>query len=193
MRIELIARNYKVSDRLEEIIDKKMEKFARYFEDDAVAKITMREVKNKYAMEITIFFGGDNMVRSEVISDIFFGGDNMVRSEVISDNMYNNIDLALPKIEGQIRKYRTKLGKKIRQAALDEASLYAAPAVPEKERQLVRNKTIELKKINVDEALEEMELVDHDFFIFLNDKGGFYAGASSRRLLRPKGIDLRGR
>ena len=137
MRIELIARNYKVSDRLEEIIDKKMEKFARYFEDDAVAKITMREVKNKYAMEITIFFGGDNMVRSEVISD----------------NMYNNIDLAL-------------------QAALDEASLYAAPAVPEKERQLVRNKTIELKKINVDEALEEMELVDHDFFIFLNDKTG---------------------
>ncbi len=156
MRIELIARNYKVSDRLEEIINKKMEKFARYFEDDAVAKITMREVKNKYAMEITIFFGGDNMVRSEVISD----------------NMYNNIDLALPKIEGQIRKYRTKLGKKIRQAALDEASLYAAPAVPEKERQLVRNKTIELKKINVDEALEEMELVDHDFFIFLNDKTG---------------------
>ena len=116
MRIELIARNYKVSDRLEEIINKKMEKFARYFEDDAVAKITMREVKNKYAMEITIFFGGDNMVRSEVISD----------------NMYNNIDLALPKIEGQIRKYRTKLGKKIRQAALDEASLYAAPAVPER-------------------------------------------------------------
>ena len=156
MRIELNARNYKVSDRLEEIINKKMEKFARYFEDDAVAKITMREVKNKYAMEITIFFGGDNMVRSEVISD----------------NMYNNIDLALPKIEGQIRKYRTKLGKKIRQAALDEASLYAAPAVPEKERQLVRNKTIELKKINVDEALEEMELVDHDFFIFLNDKTG---------------------
>ena len=49
MRIELIARNYKVSDRLEEIINKKMEKFARYFEDDAVAKITMREVKNKYA------------------------------------------------------------------------------------------------------------------------------------------------
>ena len=64
MRIELIARNYKVSDRLEEIINKKMEKFARYFEDDAVAKITMREVKNKYAMEITIFFGGDNMVRT---------------------------------------------------------------------------------------------------------------------------------
>ena len=44
MRIELNARNYKVSDRLREIIEKKMEKFSRYFEDDAVAKITMREI-----------------------------------------------------------------------------------------------------------------------------------------------------
>ncbi|HIT26415.1 MAG TPA: ribosome-associated translation inhibitor RaiA [Candidatus Ornithoclostridium excrementipullorum] len=156
MRIELNARNYKVSDRLREIIEKKMEKFSRYFEDDAVAKITMREIKNNYAMEITIFFGGGNMVRSEVISD----------------NMYNNIDLALPKIEGQIRKHRTKLGKKIRQAALDEASIYAPAPAPEKNRELVRTKTIELKKINVAEALDEMELVDHDFFIFLNDKTG---------------------
>ena len=156
MRIELNARNYKVSDRLREIIEKKMEKFSRYFEDDAVAKITMREIKNNYAMEITIFFGGGNMVRSEVISD----------------NMYNNIDLALPKIEGQIRKHRTKLGKKIRQAALDEASIYAPAPAPEKNRELVRTKTIELKKINVAEALDEMELVDHDFFIFLNDKAG---------------------
>lgn len=156
MRIEINARNYRVSDRLREIIDKKMEKFSRYFEDDAKAVITLREVgKDKYAMEITIFFGG-----------------NMVRSEVVSDNMYNNIDIALPKIEGQIRKHRTKLGKKIKQTAIDEASIYAPQPVQEKKRELVRTKTLDLKKISVEEALEEMELVDHDFYIFLNEKTG---------------------
>ena len=153
MRIEIIARNYRVSDRLREIIDKKMEKFSRYFEDDAKAVVTLREVgKDKYAMEITIFFGG-----------------NMVRSEVVSDNMYNNIDIALPKIEGQIRKHRTKLGKRIRQTAIDEASIYEPQPAQEKKRELVRTKTLDLKKISVEEALEEMELVDHDFYIFLNE------------------------
>ena len=156
MRIEIIARNYRVSDRLREIIDKKMEKFSRYFEDDAKAVVTLREVgKDKYAMEITIFFGG-----------------NMVRSEVVSDNMYNNIDIALPKIEGQIRKHRTKLGKRIRQTAIDEASIYEPQPAQEKKRELVRTKTLDLKKISVEEALEEMELVDHDFYIFLNEKTG---------------------
>ena len=154
MRIEINARNYRV--RLREIIEKKMEKFSRYFEDDAKAVVTLREVgKEKYAMEITIFFGG-----------------NMVRSEVVSDNMYNNIDIALPKIEGQIRKHRTKLGKKIKQTAIDEASIYEPQPAQEKKRELVRTKTLDLKKISVEEALEEMELVDHDFYIFLNEKTG---------------------
>ncbi|MEG1536380.1 MAG: ribosome-associated translation inhibitor RaiA, partial [Clostridia bacterium] len=84
MRIEIIAKNYKVTDHLREIIDKKMEKFSRYFDDDAVAKFTLKQVtKEQYALEITINFSGA-----------------IVRSEVTSDNMYNNIDVALPKIEG---------------------------------------------------------------------------------------------
>lgn len=156
MRIELIARNYKVSDRLREVIDKKMEKFSRYFEDDAVAKITMRQVgkdgKEKYIMEVTIYFEG-----------------NMVRSEVSSDNMFNNIDVALPKIEGQIRKYRTKLGKQ-KKTAYDQASLYEISETPQKE--LVRTKSFALKKICVKDAIDEMELVDHDFFAFVNESNG---------------------
>lgn len=156
MRIELIARNYRIPDRLKEIIDKKMEKFSRYFDDDATAKITLRQVgkdgKEKYIMEITIYFDG-----------------NMVRSEVSSDNMFNNIDVALPKIEGQIRKHRTKLGK-MKKAAYDQASLYEIDETPKKE--LVRTKTFSLKKITVKDAIEEMELVDHDFFAFVNDDNG---------------------
>lgn len=153
MKIEIIARNYKLTDRLQEIIEKKMEKFSRYFEDDAVAKIFLKETgKERFVMEITIFFG-----------------NNMVRSEVSSDNMYNNIDIALPKIEGQIRKHRTKLSK-LKKNALDEASMYPQPSQPKME--VIRTKSMPLKKVDLEEAVEEMELLDHDFYLFLNSKTG---------------------
>lgn len=154
MRIEIIAKNYKLTEHLKDIIDQKMEKFSRYFEDDAVAKIFLKETggKDKFVMEITIFFG-----------------NNMVRSEVASDNMFNNIDVALPKIEGQIRKYRTKLSK-LRKSALDEGSMY--PQAEQKKMEIIRTKTMALKKIDLEEAVENMELVDHDFYIFLNNETG---------------------
>ena len=153
MKIEIIARNYKLTDNLEEIINKKMEKFSRYFEDDAVAKIFLKETgKERFVMEITIFFG-----------------NNMVRSEVASENMYKNIDLALPKIEGQIRKYRTKLSK-LKKSALEGETLY--PQSEPAPMQVIRTKSMALKKIDLEEAVEDMELVDHDFYIFLNNTTG---------------------
>lgn len=155
MKLEIISRNYKVSDHLKNVLENKVKKFSRYFEDDAVMKISLKQIgKDKYGMEITVFFSGNNIVRSEVISD----------------NMYNNIDLALPKIEGQIRKYRTKLGKKIKQSAIDEIPVPAAPEVPSDK--IVRKKTFALHKMSVEEAVAEMELVDHTFFVFLNAESG---------------------
>ena len=101
MRIEIIAKNYKLGEKLKDIIEKKLEKFARYFEDDATAKVILREInQDKDAMEITVNFGGGKIMRAEVVSD----------------NMYDNIDLVLPKLERQVRKYRTKLGKKVKES-----------------------------------------------------------------------------
>ena len=156
MKLEIISKNYKASDHLKNVIEAKVEKFARYFEDDATMKVALKQIgKDKYGMEVTVFF-------------FFF---NIVRSEVISDNMYSNIDLALPKIEGQIRKYRTKLGKKIKQSAFEEA-----PAPQEKAEvpadKIVRTKTFSLHKMTVEEAIAEMDLVDHTFFVFLNGETG---------------------
>lgn len=154
MKIEIIARNYKLTDNLEEIINKKMEKFSRYFEDDAVAKIFLKETgKERYVMEITIFFG-----------------NNMVRSEVSSENMYKNIDLALPKIEGQIRKHRTKLSR-LKKSALEGETMYPQ-SEQQSQMQVIRTKSMALKKISLEEAVEDMELVDHDFYIFLNNGTG---------------------
>ena len=65
MRIEIIAKNYKLSEKLKDIIEKKLDKFSRYFEEDAKAKVILREVnQDKDAMEITINFGGGKIMRA---------------------------------------------------------------------------------------------------------------------------------
>lgn len=151
MKIEIIAKSYKPSDHLKDIIEKKLEKFSRYFDNDAVAKVKLREIgTDKYAMEVTVFFSGNNMVRAEVTTN----------------NMYNNIDIVLPKIEGQIRKHKTLIGKKIRQSALEESSLFNL--VEEKTSNLVRTKKIDLTKLSIAEAIAEMELLDHTLYAFIN-------------------------
>ena len=103
-------------------------------------------------MEITIFFGS-----------------NFVRAEVASDKMAKSLDLALPKIEGQIRKYRTQLDK-VKKTAFDEAAVFGAK--PTEERQLVRTKTIHLNSISTKLAIEKMELADHDFYVYMDEATG---------------------
>ena len=158
MRIEIIEKNYRLNERTKDLIYEKLAKFDRYFEDDAVAKVTPKVIGKKgtktvkYEMEITIFFGS-----------------NMVRAEVASDKMSKSLDLALPKIEGQIRKYRTQLDK-VKKTAFDQAALFNPKETEEK--QLVRTKTIHLNSISTKLAIEKMELADHDFYVYMDEASG---------------------
>lgn len=153
MRIEIIAKNYKLSDKLKEVIEKKLEKFSRYFEDDAKAKVVLKEInQDKDVMEITINFSGGKIMRAEVTSD----------------NMYDNIDIVLPKLERQVRKYRTKLGKKLKESAFDVEALYVDEE-PVQDLSVARTKMTELRKMSVKDAIAEMELLDHSFYVFINE------------------------
>lgn len=153
MRIEIIAKNYKVSDKLKEVIERKLEKFSRYFEEDAKAKVVLKTInQDKEAMEVTINFSGGKIMRAEVISD----------------EMYDNIDLLLPKLERQVRKYRTKLGKKVKESAFDLEAIYP-DETPVKELEVARVKQTELRKMSVKDAIAEMELLDHAFYVFINE------------------------
>ena len=158
MRIEIIEKNYRLNERTKDLINEKLAKFERYFEDDAVAKVTPKVIGKK----------GTKTVKYEIEITIFFGS-NMVRAEVASDKMSKSLDLALPKIEGQIRKYRTQLDK-IKKSAFDEAELYAS-TIPE-EKQLVRTKTIHLNSIDTKTAIEKMELADRDFYVYMDSDSG---------------------
>lgn len=152
MRIEIIGRDYSVAERLREVVTRKLEKLDKYFDDDAQAKVVCRKEKgDRMTMEITVSFGG-----------------RLVRSEYVSDNMYDNVDVILPKIERQIQKHRTKLSRKLRPDAFADSEI-------EKEvvqKSPVREKSFELIPMTIDEAMMQLDLLDHDFFVFLNVDNG---------------------
>ena len=156
MRIEIIGRDYSVAERLRDVIEKKLSKFDKFFDDDAQAKVICRkESGDRMTMEVTISFGG-----------------RIVRSEYSSDNMYDNVDVILPKIERQIEKHRAKLVRKLRPNAFDVADMPEEIATDVKSRTPVREKNFELLPMDIDEATLQLELLDHDFFIFLNADNG---------------------
>ena len=156
MKISYTAKNYNVSDKFKEILEKKLTKLEKYFDDDVIVKVNCIEQAKQNKLEVTINSKG-----------MFF------RSEVTSDNMYNNIDLALPKIEKQIVKQGSKFKTKLKKDAFLSNELMFAEQEEEKALpKLVKTKTFELDPLTVEDAESYMEALDHNFYIFLNAETG---------------------
>ncbi len=153
MIIELVSKNYNEGNRLVNVIEKKLSRLDKYFSGDAEALVKLSTVgTEKYTMEITVRFGG-----------------YIARAEVTSQNMYDNIDLVLPKLEKQIAKFRDRMNSKVPKKALP-LKTEPAEAVPaaEKMGNIVKEKNFNISIVTVEEAIAEMELLDHDFYVFVN-------------------------
>ena len=153
MIIELVSKNYNEGNRLVNVIEKKLSRLDKYFSGDAEALVKLSTVgTEKYTMEITVRFGG-----------------YIARAEVTSQNMYDNIDLVLPKPEKQIAKFRDRMNSKVPKKALP-LKTESAEAVPaaEKMGNVVKEKNFNISIVTVEEAIAEMELLDHDFYVFVN-------------------------
>ena len=159
MNIEYLCKNYDASDKLKSIIDKKVQKLDKFFDDDTRIKIGLkkgntRNTDDLYTLELTIMLDGAIM-----------------RAEVTTDNMYSNIDLAIPKLEKQIIRHHKKIESKTKKLRIKDFS--AIPDdIPEEEvkeeKTLVRSKCYKLIPMSVDDAIEELELIGHNFYVFLN-------------------------
>ncbi|NCA92540.1 ribosome-associated translation inhibitor RaiA [bacterium] len=152
MRIEITTKNYRLDDVLKELIIKKLNKFDKYFGTEAKAKVKLSTVgKDQYIMEINV--DGSNM--------------GFARSVVSGDKMNENLDKVLPKLEKQIVKYRDKFGSKFKKA--ETPVIYEENVqVDEKSANVVRVKKFEISVTSVDNAIEEMELLNHAFYVFVN-------------------------
>ncbi len=155
MDIKYVSKNYKISDKFKDVIEKKLSKLEKYFSKDVDCKVACTEQNDMCKLEITINSAG-----------LF------LRSEVTSDNMYNNIDMALPKLEKQIvknnKKYKNKFAERVVADALEFLETEPEPV----NSKVVKTKTFELDPISVDDAISYMEAVDHNFYVFLNGETG---------------------
>lgn len=150
MRIEILTKNYNPSEKLKDLIEKKIDRLDKFFEDDMKIKVMLKQTKDIYTLELTIVQDG-----------------KVLRSEVSSDNMYNNIDDALPKLEKQIIKHHDKVASQFKKFRAKDFPL-AESAPVEQQHSVVRRKEYQLSPMTVEDAIEELELIGHSFYVFEN-------------------------
>ena len=148
MRIEISEKNCKASDKLIGVIDKKVSRLEKYFDEDAVCTVYLKQDSKFVKTEITVYYKG-----------------NMVRAEVTDENFYDAIDAVLPKIEKQIYKHKTKIESKLKKDAFMQDQLFFGGEVFFK-AEPVRTKTFELVPMSTEEAAEQLDLLGHSFYVF---------------------------
>lgn len=154
MRITMYGKNIDVTAGIKSMLEKKMSKLDKYFNPDVEATATMSTQKGKHILEVTIPING-----------------TILRAEEATDDMYASIDLAVDKLEGQLRKHKTKLEKKMKDHAsirINFASVVEEPRF--EEPSVVKTKRFPIKPMSPDEASLQMDLLGHNFYVFLNSE-----------------------
>lgn len=152
MKIEIIAKNYQVNDKIGSVIEKKVAKLDKYFEDDSKCRVYLKKENRTCKLELEVNYK-----------------NNFLRAQAYADNFYDGIDLVVPKLERQIYKHRSKLESKLRRNALDSNEFAEEELEPAK---LVKTKQFKLAPMGLAEAMEEFELLGHDFYVFLDKESG---------------------
>ena len=159
MKIEFVGKNYDIGKKLEEKIKEKIDKMECYFDKSAKARVVCKVENKTFKMEVTI----------SQKSGIY-------RAEVVGENMYENIDLALPKIERQAVRYmRRKIDNKKREGKKEKEKLSQYIYITEEPAALpevFKRKTYKLEKLTELEAKESIERVDNDFYIYIDAVSG---------------------
>ena len=153
MKLTITARNMVVTPAITKRIEKKTETMGRYLWPETEMQIKMSKERARRVVEITVPMGKNVILRSESSAD---------------DNLFLAIDKALAKMERQIRKHRTKLGKNLREEIPDVPEYIEEDLAEEKERKIVKRKTFPVRPMSVEDAVIEMELLGHNFFAFVN-------------------------
>lgn len=154
MRITVTGKNIEVTDALRDNVMRKISKLDKYFNPVVEAQVTLSVQKNHHIIEVTIPFDGV-----------------ILRGEVSTDDMYTSIDSVLDKIEKQIRKHKTRLERKLRENPFKFMNNFPGESDTEEEQynpSIVKTKKFAIKPMPVDEAVLQMDLLGHNFFVFLN-------------------------
>ncbi len=155
MKYNLRGHNIEITDALRDYVEKKLSRIEKYFDTPPVAEVqvTLRVLKTEHTVEVTLPLNGI-----------------ILRAEETNDDMYASIDLVGEKLERQIRKYKTKVNRKFENQGVRTLfkEMVTTPDDREEEFAVVKTKSFAVKPMMVEEAILQMNLIGHDFFVFLD-------------------------
>lgn len=149
MKVTVVSKNIEITEGLRDSIERKISKLEKYFEKEVEAKVTVAVQKNAHIVEVTIPFSGI-----------------MLRAEESTDDMYKSVDLVEEKLVRQIRKQKTKLSRKYNKSLRFAEIATDVEDVEETKGKIVRTKSFAVKPMNSEEAVLQMELLGHNFFVY---------------------------
>ena len=156
MKITYATKRQDVTSEFVTAAERKLKKFDRFFKDDATATIKTDKKKNGESVELTISCGG-----------------TLYRSEKRAETMNNALDETIEAILRQIRKNKTRLEKKLKEGAFVPVADEDLPDEVEEHPEFkVRTKSFPVKPMSTEDAILQMLLLEHDFFLFSNPDTG---------------------
>ena len=164
MKFTFTGKKVNLSNRVQSYAEKKVGKLERYFKTEPEASLVFSVEKDRNKVELTIRSGSMVLRVAESTSDLFA-----------------SIDAAVTSMERQLRKHKTRLEKRLRQDAFErtvpaeEAPTLVPDVVEESEFEVVRTKKFPIKPMTVDEAILQMDLLDHTFYAFKDEDSGAFA------------------
>ena len=154
MKTTITAKKMQIPQNFTETAETRINsRLGKFFGDEADAKIVMSEIKNKIVLELTVKY--NSMI---------------YRAERSAEDKAVALDDAIDKIIRQIRKNKTRVEKKLKDTAFKEA--FAEPVEEITEYAIIKDKKFKLRPMSVEEAILQMNLLSHEFFMFLNADTG---------------------
>ena len=154
MKLTIVGRQMTVDERLKAIAAKKLSRLDKYFSQEAEATVAFSWKRNKANIEVTIN-----------------AANTLFRSEVDEETFPNALDRAAEAIERQIRKNKTCLEKRLREGVFDQQSP-EEEQIEEDPEFIIRTKTFKFKPMSPEEAILQMNLLGHQFFVFEDQDTG---------------------
>ena len=152
MNVIITSKNMNASDHLKETIESKLDRLGKYFSSDVIANVTLSTEKGRQKIEATINAKG-----------------TIFRAEETTSDMYNGVDGVVEKLSTQMSRFKTKLQRKHKDhKELIFEELPEVEGEELEEMRVVRRKKFDLMPMSADEAIMQMELLEHTFFVFLN-------------------------
>ena len=156
MRISISGKNLEVSDYMRETAEKKLNKLSKFFPQEAEAQVSLAVEKNRHIVEVTVPYEG-----------------RIIRAEETSGDMYASLDNVVSKLEKQVQRYRTRQDRRRKSGEVIADYAPVAPEEPETfTPRIVRTKKFAIRPMSEEEAMLQMEMLGHSFFVFENSETG---------------------